>query len=1274
MKKYISFILALFIILTSTLTVSASSITGSAVEGSSAGGTSSGGGGSAGGGNVVVVQPVQTPKAEYTVSGTISLPAGMVAPEGGLKVYGGFGGVNLSEVSSVSLLSADEYIEEEVEIAYEDYEVIATIPQGSYYTTFSTTCSINTSYDGIYGKFWIYDDYTYNGVTVSNKQTISSIVQIKADVYEYSNLNCMFNSSSVVAEYTINCDEVLKNESINTEVYIIADDGYDKYVSLAKYKNGSSVSGILNLESDTNYTLYYYIPSSNKLELQKLDKGLFNVGTMSIENNNEIVLKSQLYISGTISLPDGYVIEEDLSITIETSNNAVNVTIPQSDNSASYIVGIVENTSEYIKISVNNDDYLMSGYVNSDMEFEENEYEFITSASQSIEDLNIVLAEQFIVTGMITLPDDVLMDENTYFDVSVTAKNQLTGHGKTVYVDIFSDELEANYKIYIPKKICVDAKENPYGEWTVSYDFGTTTNVIKPNYAINPLKTYKKSTAGGGSPGNSSSTSMVIRTDGNSYTYNQPENLVEDFELFIIEDSVTYVEENAEWYYFTSNTINVDFELLSDSSKLNGLINGHIEKVTNNEIDETTRVLLYDLDNVLVSNDKISKFGGYEFKELERKPYKIGFEFDDSVYYYNNYRLVDDISDAEIIDLSSNIISTHNDVYYDNVFPARIRMNFDEIVINNNYYDYKEIRIYDKYGNIYETYDSDSTVTAKLSSFYIGIGDYYVSSFAEGSPFVISELTDVIDEAYLFEADYYDTISETFYDIGNNAFIVNAVTELKETPLTQTTFSLVDNDISFTITIEPIIDEGEIIVAIYDQNNRLMGLQSEKYSEGQTTYNITMPYKNGMDRAKVMCWSNMVNLRPLAIAENLDIPSNLDYEYMAKYVSDIYLLADSQTIYVDNTPYEIDIAPTIIDDVFYAPARAVSEHLNWSLEYDSGEEMLIISLDEKECSVTVGSTTAVYTDNGMTENIFLSGAPIIINERLLLPYGDIAEILGYDVYVNVESGVMAIFEGTSKKIKYAYDNKLLDSSKFDITAINYYITREQMSALIVSIYENNTGITIMPTENPYSDTEDEDVLKATALGVMKGYEDCTFKPNNHLTYAEVIRLLCLTIYKIDSGISDKYVVVPEYSNYPLTSEEGLHWCTESLYTAKRLGLLDDIFYDEIENIDNIAVIKDVVGLFANGQYQLVYADETEFLYICNSGEKYGGIVKAMQTDLYQYYSYSKLSVMTEEELSKIAQVMYNYCDYYSSVEEFDKCLKIAFNEVYPSAPSGGNYS
>ena len=81
MKKIISTILSLIMIVSS---ITAFAETGTLTGGGSSGG--SGGGSSVvGGGGITVIQPVQTPKAEYTVSGTISLPAGMVAPEGGLK-------------------------------------------------------------------------------------------------------------------------------------------------------------------------------------------------------------------------------------------------------------------------------------------------------------------------------------------------------------------------------------------------------------------------------------------------------------------------------------------------------------------------------------------------------------------------------------------------------------------------------------------------------------------------------------------------------------------------------------------------------------------------------------------------------------------------------------------------------------------------------------------------------------------------------------------------------------------------------------------------------------------------------------------------------------------------------------------------------------------------------------------------------------------------------------------------------------------------------------
>lgn len=779
MKKIISTILSLIMIVSS---ITAFAETGTLTGGGSSGG--SGGGSSVvGGGGITVIQPVQTPKAEYTVSGTISLPAGMVAPEGGLKIYGGFGGVNLSEVSSASLLSSEDYVEEAVEIAYEDYEVIATIPQGSYYTTFSTTCAINTSYDGIYGKFWVYGNYTNNGITISNKQTISSIVQIKADVYEYSNLNCMFNSSSIVAEYTIDCDEVLKTENINTDVYIIADDGYDKYVSLAKFTNDNLVSGVLNLEADTNYTLYYYIPSSNKIELQKLDKGLFNVGTLDIINNNEIILKSQLYISGTISLPNGFTLEEDLDIILTTNKGISEVTIPKNKTSVEFIVSAFEDDwGDFVYIGIQNDERLMSGYLTpgNGIVYESVDYYIYSETPQPIENVDIVLEEQYIITGTIYLPNDIEMEEHTYFRVYVEIENTLTGYGDTQTRTISSTKPNTNYTFRIKKSDCVGINN---GGWTISYNLGTSKSILLPTSASNPLKTYIKPSASGGGGGNSAvkpsqggTSSSGTSINGVTHTFEVPENLITDYRLYLKDNTFTYVSNNAEEYRFTNGEINKNFTLLSNSTTLKGLINGYFANYSNKSISEPIVIQLYNSDNAIIKTvELIESNCGYEFTELNIGTYKIGVKIGDKQYYYSNKNLVANISDAETISLTETLFSTHNDIFYDNIYKTNVRLYFDEVIINGELCKYENIKIYDKYGALLNTMASTKTISVETTPFYLGVGDYYVSNFQKGSPYVITELTSDINNAYRFECEYRDTISSSFYDLADNTFIVDAM-------------------------------------------------------------------------------------------------------------------------------------------------------------------------------------------------------------------------------------------------------------------------------------------------------------------------------------------------------------------------------------------------------------------------------------------------------------------------------------------------------------------
>ena len=245
----------------------------------------------------------------------------------------------------------------------------------------------------------------------------------------------------------------------------------------------------------------------------------------------------------------------------------------------------------------------------------------------------------------------------------------------------------------------------------------------------------------------------------------------------------------------------------------------------------------------------------------------------------------------------------------------------------------------------------------------------------------------------------------------------------------------------------------------------------------------------------------------------------------------------------------------------------------------------------------------------------------------------------------------------------------------DILALNGSITRSEMASLLVELYEKSTNNTIVPVDCPFSDKEyqnaiDEDVAKIYALGIMNGYEDMKFHPDWEMTNAEIIACVYRTVMKANNELADKYLTVPEYDSIGSDSD---HWATSYLYGAKRLGLLDGVCYDNI-NIDYFAIRKDVIGIIANAFYQLSMANETKFLYICNSSSKYTGIADALQTDLYEYHKYYFIKKLSVQDLYRLAQEMYAHCTYYNTLEEFDNVLSEVFNVLFPSAPSGGHYS
>lgn len=1140
-------------------------------------GGGSGGVDGGGGGGVSVV--VSAPLKEYNVSGTIYLPSGVTAPKGGLKIYGGFGGVSYSEIKLASVPS-DEYIEEEPTVNYEGVKIIATIPQGQNYVNYSATCTMSSSYDGIYGKFWIYDNVTLGNRTLSNKQTLSAPVNLKAGIYEYSNINCTLNFATTATPYSITCDDALSSESIDTDVYVIADDGYDKYISRTRYTGNSPVNGVINIEDSGNYTLYYYIPSSTAMNLQKLDKGLFNIGILNNESINTITLKSQLYITGEISLPNGYIADKDIKIIIDSDCSEVEVTIPQGSDYTSYIVGAFEKERDFLRITVG-DDYLVSGYVGYDNSLEQYKHYFWYD-DIDVENFDIQLGEQYIIKGQITLPTGVEMTENTYFNVTVTAKDMLTGYESEDEVKIFSDEETSEYKISIPKT-------EANGAFIISYDYGSFSSVNLPTNAASPLKYFKSSgTSSGGGGGHGSSGSIVMVNGGISYTRENPDGLLYNYKLYITNNGVALLDEDAKEYRFSNKDL-VKNITLAKSDDAMGIIAGYFKNYVKADLYTTVKVALYDENNNLIEQKFIDDSGNYFFSNLNQGSYKIGFWYNDKQYYYNNKHLVATLSDADIIALSENsLFSNHNDVYLDNIFDANIKLNFANIVIDDNYYAMLPITIYDPYGNAWINADSDTIIRANISSFYIGVGDYYVSEFVKGKNiFTITGLVDDIDKAYLFNSEYYDTLSAAFWNTGNT-FNVEAETKLYKSPITSTKYAVSDKKLNITVSVKNSVNDCKIIVVAYDEIGHILGICQKDGIYNKYEYNFSIDYSSSIHKIKTMVWSSMQTMQPLGVAEEIIVPSDDIYNESLKRIANVCFITNNSTFYVNGKEYGIDVPPIQDNGVIYIPLRAMSEALGCSVYWDYETERITFNLNDTTCVVQVGNIIAYLEyGNGDTDEIILSACPIKVNDRVLVPCADISELFDFEVYIGENNEFVAMFDTLSKKNKYAYDNRLLNIEKVDISALNNSITRSEMASLLVELYEKSTNTTVIPIDFPFTDEEyqnaiDEDVAKIYTLGIMNGYEDMKFHPDWNLTNAEIIKGIYGTVMKVNSKLPDKYLTVPEYDSI---GSDSAYWFTNYLYSAKRLGLLDGVCYDSIE-INNNAIRKDVIGIIANAFYQL----------------------------------------------------------------------------------------
>lgn len=365
-------------------------------------------------------------------------------------------------------------------------------------------------------------------------------------------------------------------------------------------------------------------------------------------------------------------------------------------------------------------------------------------------------------------------------------------------------------------------------------------------------------------------------------------------------------------------------------------------------------------------------------------------------------------------------------------------------------------------------------------------------------------------------------------------------------------------------------------IALYDETGKMLSMyQSPEalsvLTSGTTKTGIEVPTDEieNASTVKLFTWSD--NLKPVSDVVYIK-KTNSNEEISHKSFALLWAQNNDNVIYRKGESFEMDVDCVILNDEIYLPLRAGTECFEWYISWEDTTKTVTIEGDNHIAEFTVNENEAII-DGAM---ISINNPILIVNQRAMVPLGEIATLFGYIATKDSEAGTLAVYDKLSYLASRAIDCGLV-SSKFNGCGADDNITRSQLASLVTRLYENKKGEIIISQENPYSDTDDIDILKTYEIGIMSGYEDGTFNPERCLTNAEMITILQRTLKSIGITIPTDFSETSEFDNLP---KDGSHWATDITYSMKELGVLKSVFDNTIE-LDASANIRNTFGVCSN---------------------------------------------------------------------------------------------
>ena len=113
------------------------------------------------------------------------------------------------------------------------------------------------------------------------------------------------------------------------------------------------------------------------------------------------------------------------------------------------------------------------------------------------------------------------------------------------------------------------------------------------------------------------------------------------------------------------------------------------------------------------------------------------------------------------------------------------------------------------------------------------------------------------------------------------------------------------------------------------------------------------------------------------------------------------------------------------------------------------------------------------------------------------------------------------------------------------------ITRAEQAALTVKIYEAVTGKDAPSGDNPFTDTNDKEIIKAFKLGITSGTTETTFSPDENLTREQAAAMLARVFKKIKNTDTLSFEMPSQFADHSSISD----YAIESVYFMNAQGYI-----------------------------------------------------------------------------------------------------------------------